>query len=155
MTTNDNIGTAAVGNDVDDTLTIDAIKKLAQSLHLSPRAMDLALFPVPPPVPTFPNNNDIRNLMYNTYSMAAIHHPKPVVLNTYGTTTPTKGMTDKKEQILDAVDDLVASFLYYDRQNDEDLPVGEIEQALNRNSLTIEDIVIRFREGLEENLTSD
>lgn len=53
-----------------------------------------------------------------------------------------------KELILNTVSDLVGSFLYYDRKEDEDLPQGAIESAVLKRELYIEDIVERFRNGL-------
>ncbi len=55
----------------------------------------------------------------------------------------------RRETILDTVDDLVSDFLYYDRKEDEDLPRGEIEAAIEAGEVTIDDLVARFRDGLE------
>lgn len=57
--------------------------------------------------------------------------------------------------ILGNVDDLVADFLWYDRKEDEDLPRGAIESAIQEGSITIEEIADRFRAGLEEHLGED
>ena len=57
----------------------------------------------------------------------------------------------RAELILDAVvPDLVGAFLYYNRKEDEDLPLGEIESAIEAGELTVDDIVERFRAELVE-----
>ena len=48
--------------------------------------------------------------------------------------------------------DLVSSFLYYDRKEDEDLPEGEIQKALDNNEITFEEIVITFKKELFKQL---
>lgn len=63
-------------------------------------------------------------------------------------------MRERKQIILDAISDLVSSFLYYSRKEDEDLPVGEIEAAISAEEITVEEIVGAFaskiRGGLED-----
>jgi len=60
-------------------------------------------------------------------------------------------VTPRAEHILGLVDDLVANFLYYDRQNDEDFPAGEIEDAIAAGEITVTEMADKFREGLEKN----
>lgn len=57
-----------------------------------------------------------------------------------------------KELILGTVSDLALDFLYYDRKEDEELPRGAIEQAIDDGELTVEDIVRQFRTKLIEGL---
>jgi hypothetical protein len=57
-----------------------------------------------------------------------------------------------KASILEAVEDLVLDFLVYDRQEDEDLPEGAIENALDKGDITEEEIVNKFKECLRESL---
>lgn len=59
---------------------------------------------------------------------------------------------DTREMILAAVEDLVSDLLYYNRQYDEDLPRGVIEEAYTEGVITVGDIVNRFRRTLEEDL---
>ena len=58
-----------------------------------------------------------------------------------------------KEEILKTVDDLVTGFLYYDRKEDEDLKVGDIDKAVKSGEITIKEMVDKFeiclRNGLE------
>lgn len=49
-----------------------------------------------------------------------------------------------KMTIIDSVQD----FVYYDRKDDEDLPRGAIEQAIDSGEITIDDIVNQFKESL-------
>jgi hypothetical protein len=53
-------------------------------------------------------------------------------------------MTDRSDLILAHVSDLIANFLYYDRKWDEDLPLGEIEAAIEAGEITEEEIVAEF-----------
>jgi len=56
-----------------------------------------------------------------------------------------------KEEIY-VVGDLVAGFLYYDRKEDEDLPNGAIETAIENGEITTDEIVDKFKQALIENL---
>lgn len=58
-----------------------------------------------------------------------------------------------KENILNAIDDLVADFLFYERKEDESLRVGAIDQAVRDGSITVDEMVERFRRCVEEGLT--
>ncbi len=53
--------------------------------------------------------------------------------------TITKGL------ILDFVSDMVADFLYYDRKECEQLPLGAIEEAIDSGVITVDEIVAKFR----------
>lgn len=44
--------------------------------------------------------------------------------------------------------DLVTDFLYYDRKEDEDLPLGSIEEMILSRETTIDEIVETFRADL-------
>jgi len=55
-----------------------------------------------------------------------------------------------KKLILDTVSDMMGNLLYYDRKEDEELPVGAIEQALTDGFITTEEIVAVVRKNLEE-----
>lgn len=57
-----------------------------------------------------------------------------------------------KDLIKDTIDDLVSCFLYYDRKEDEDLPVGEIEKAISEGIITIDEMVQVFSETLKERI---
>lgn len=52
--------------------------------------------------------------------------------------------------ILGTLDDLVADFMYYDREDgDSELPPGAIERAIAAGEITVDEIVARFRAKLE------
>jgi hypothetical protein len=59
---------------------------------------------------------------------------------------------DIKQEIINAVDGLVSSFLYYDRKEDEELQVGQIEDSITAGKVTTEEIVDRFKEELLKGL---
>ena len=59
-------------------------------------------------------------------------------------------MQTRKELIELTVMDLVSSFLYYDRKEDEDLPRGEIEEAIRSKEITTDEIVELFKSELEK-----
>ena len=61
-------------------------------------------------------------------------------------------MKTKKEIILGTIDDLIAKFLYYDRKDDEDLRVYEIEKSIEAEEISLEEIKAKFCECLEKNL---
>ena len=59
---------------------------------------------------------------------------------------------DKKQVILNTVDDLVANFLWYGRKEDFQLPRGEIEKAIKSGAITVKEIVDKFDKELREAL---
>ena len=59
---------------------------------------------------------------------------------------------ETKELIFGSVGDLVSNFLYYNRKEDEDLPVGKIEELIGDKTISIDDLVERFRQALLENI---
>jgi hypothetical protein len=56
------------------------------------------------------------------------------------------------EYVLDTVTDLVSSFLYYDRKDDEELPWGRIEELIESGELTVQAMVERFAFALRKRL---
>jgi hypothetical protein len=57
-------------------------------------------------------------------------------------------MKTRKEFILDAVSDLAGQLMYYDRKEDEDLPMGAIEEAVSAGEITVDEIVDCFKRQL-------
>lgn len=55
---------------------------------------------------------------------------------------------NKRIEIENAVIDLVANFLYYDRKEDENLERGEIEAAIETREITLDEIVELFKQEL-------
>ena len=58
----------------------------------------------------------------------------------------------RKQQILDVVGDLAGSLLYYDRKEDEDLGIGEIQEALSSGEINIDEIKRKFSDSLDSGL---
>lgn len=56
-----------------------------------------------------------------------------------------------KEIILKEVETLVANFVYYDRKEDEDLSMYDLDKAIRSGEITIDEIVNKFRETLIPN----
>lgn len=54
-------------------------------------------------------------------------------------------MSERRQIIEDAIDDLVKSFLDYDRKEDEDLPRNAIQEAIGAGEITEAEIADRFR----------
>ena len=54
-----------------------------------------------------------------------------------------------KHLVLSTVTDLVADFLFLDRKGDIDVPEGTIQEMILNGQLSVEDLVIRFREDLQ------
>jgi len=57
-----------------------------------------------------------------------------------------------KKDILDVVEDLANSLLYYDRQDDEVLPKGSIQKAIKEDIITVDEIIEKFGYVLKEEL---
>lgn len=60
--------------------------------------------------------------------------------------------TSRYDLILDTVTDLVSDFMYYGRKDDEELPRGAIEDAIEQGEITIDEIVEAFRDKLTRRL---
>lgn len=56
-----------------------------------------------------------------------------------------------KEKILNEIECLVAGFCYYDRKEDEDLSSEDLNEAFKKGDITIDEMVEKFREGLNDN----
>lgn len=56
---------------------------------------------------------------------------------------------ERRRLILLTVDDLVSGFLYYDRKQDEEGMVrGAVEWSIANGDVSLEDVIIRFGEGV-------
>jgi hypothetical protein len=58
----------------------------------------------------------------------------------------------RADRILGTVESMIADFLYYDRKEDEDLPRGEIEAAVEAGEVTVDQIVEQFSTELRKHL---
>lgn len=57
-----------------------------------------------------------------------------------------------KQIILGKIGDLVSSFLYYDRKEDEDLSIAELKSAINNGIINSDEIVSEFKNELERQI---
>ena len=57
---------------------------------------------------------------------------------------------NRKDYIMANVDQFVIDFLYYDRSEDEDLPLDAIEEAIKAGETSVDEIAERFRSELEK-----
>ena len=57
-----------------------------------------------------------------------------------------------KQLILDTIEDMIGDFLYYDRKEDEDLPLDAIQAAIKDGEITEEEIVAEFTVQLKKGL---
>jgi len=53
-------------------------------------------------------------------------------------------MEDKKNHALNLVEDVLSSYFYYDRKDDEDLSVKEMEELINSGTLTVDELIDQF-----------
>ena len=63
-------------------------------------------------------------------------------------------MQTRKEIIEITVKDLVKDLMYYDRKEDEDLPWGSIEDALEAGEVSIEEMVGWFEARLRQSVAN-
>lgn len=59
---------------------------------------------------------------------------------------------NRRARILAVVKASVVDLLAYDRKNDEDLPLGQIEEALEAGEITVSEISVAFEMTLREEL---
>ncbi len=59
----------------------------------------------------------------------------------------------RKELIADTIADAVGKFVYYDRKEDEDLPRGVIEAAIESGEVTVAWIIAEFSHHLRDSLS--
>lgn len=59
---------------------------------------------------------------------------------------------EQRARVFNCVDDLVSGFLYYDRKEDEDLPLGKIEELVSQTWLTIGEVAAYFENRLRERI---
>ncbi len=54
----------------------------------------------------------------------------------------------RRERILTTVSDAALDLLVYDRQDDQELPIGAIEEAILAGEITREEIIAEFMDQL-------
>ena len=58
-----------------------------------------------------------------------------------------------KRTILLTIDDLAIDFVVYGRRDDEELPLGSIEKAIEDGIISLDEIVARFKSAVESRLS--
>lgn len=58
-------------------------------------------------------------------------------------------MKTRREKIINVLDDHLSKLIYYDRKEDEELGVGDIERAIIAGEITVNELIELFRLGLE------
>ena len=59
-----------------------------------------------------------------------------------------------KQIILNEIDDLCSSFLYYDRKEDEVLSIKQLNDAVKSGEITVDEMVAEFKKQLENTFKS-
>jgi len=60
-------------------------------------------------------------------------------------------MKTRRAHIIDSIEDLFTDWLYYDRKEDQDLPRGSIEEAVEAGEISKQEIANQFLAHIEEN----
>lgn len=60
----------------------------------------------------------------------------------------TPEQEELRKSILGTVSDAVSNLMYYNRKEDDDLPVGAIEQAVEDGVITYDEMAAKFRKEL-------
>jgi hypothetical protein len=61
-------------------------------------------------------------------------------------------LEQSKQEVFATIDTLVSNFLYYDRKEDDDLPIGRIQRLVKEGVLTIDEMVDEFRDHLRDSI---
>lgn len=61
-------------------------------------------------------------------------------------------MSDLRQKISNTISDLVVDFLYYDRKEDDELGVGDVDQAVKDDVISVDEMVYLFRNALVKGL---
>ena len=64
-------------------------------------------------------------------------------------------MKTRRQHIIDRLTDGIANLMYYDRKEDEDLPMGAIEEAVREREITFEEMITIWSDELREALKGD
>lgn len=72
--------------------------------------------------------------------------------NNWGRMFHSQQHAELHTKIINTIDDLVGRFTYYDRKEDEELPVGALEDAVRAGVITVDEMVSRFRDSLRKDV---
>jgi hypothetical protein len=62
---------------------------------------------------------------------------------------------EKKELFLAIIEDVISDYLYYDRKNDDDLSIGDVNGLIESGCVTIDDVIDKFTTYLKECLSNN
>jgi hypothetical protein len=71
---------------------------------------------------------------------------------TPATRTEVTMESELRKTIKNTISDMVADLLYYDRKEDDALPMDAIDGAIRRGEITVDEIVAQFRDDLAKGL---
>lgn len=54
-----------------------------------------------------------------------------------------------REAVMSAVSDLVTDFVFYDRKESENLSMDDLNEAVEKRWVTVDEMVAKFRKSLE------
>lgn len=63
---------------------------------------------------------------------------------------PPKPKKTRRERILLIIEDRVSDILYYHRKEDDDLPVGAIEEAIRAGEITVDEMMHAFGRSIRD-----
>jgi hypothetical protein len=63
--------------------------------------------------------------------------------------------SDLRANIINTATDLIGEFLYYGRKEDEELDVGDIEKAIIRGVVTVDEIIGIFRDIIDSSVHTE
>jgi hypothetical protein len=84
------------------------------------------------------------------YGILISRNQRGIVMEKRPDHQPATPSTARRDLILSTVDSMVADFLFYDRKEDPDLRMGEIEAAIKAGEIDAWQIAERFRKGIGE-----
>lgn len=64
-------------------------------------------------------------------------------------------MKTRRQHIIDTLTDGVGRLFYYDRKEDEDLPRGSIEEAVEQSEITVEEMITVWSNELRKALEGE
>lgn len=105
-----------------------------------------------------PNLPNISNSIFNSQLLqqAMIKYPKVASMIPFDfSDSDGKGRIDRKEQILEVVEELALGFLCYDRANDEDLSEEDLLTAIRNKEVSVLEIMETFHCAILNNLPEE
>lgn len=93
--------------------------------------------------------------MFDSNYLQQIMKKYPIPFNFDWNGNDEKGQIDRKEQILEVVEELALGFLCYDRATDEDLSEEDLLKAIRNGEVSVLEIMETFNCALLTNLPEE